>query len=248
MKLPLLILLTCSLHSLAQERIDIPKDKLSGKVKLVTEQEYKITKKFGRNHTRPDSRTTYQYDKDGNETNTDCYFKDGSLDYDLLLKYDHKKRLIESTLSYAAKAVDTRSLFKYDEKNQQTEQDDYDEHGALTAKHLFYYDAKGNQVKFISYRSGDTLVFKAINTFDNTGNKTAEDYYGPNDSLEFKIKFTYDAQGREIEQDYFNPTGTLEFKLAYKYEEMDKQGNWLKETIYENDKPHLVNKREIVYY
>jgi hypothetical protein len=251
MKLLTILLIGFSFSVVARDDKDAQKDKVKGKVKVVTEREYGVKRMFFVTGKELDNKIIYKYDGNGNETEAASYLRKGNMDYKITSKYDDKNRLTESLL-YNSEVVpevpDTRSVFKYDENGNQTEMDDYNPNGTLIKKHVFRYDEKGNQVEFISYNQDNTVEYKAVNKFDLSGNRTEEAYYNGKDSLEFKIVFKYDHQGLETEQDYYGAANNLTFELTYKYEDIDPQGNWLKQTIYEDGNKEATNKRAIEYY
>ena len=170
------------------------------------------------------NRTTYQYDGKGNKNEENLYVTDGSLKTKTTYKYDDKGIIARE-----------RRTFPYDVRN-----------GDSYFKWTYKYDDKGNMTECNNYEA-DTLISKDTYEYDGYG-KLTEHIYSRDGSLKTKTTYKYDDNGNEIEVKRYDRNGILETKFTTKYNDYDKEGNWLRMIVFEDDKPVIITTREIEYY
>jgi len=165
--------------------------------------------------------TSYKYtlDDGGKITEMDLYKSDGSLISKNMRKYDANGNLIES--------------------------DSYDNGGNNAGKSTFVYDDKGNLTVSSNYNSSGVLVVRTIFTqYDNTGEYNEETFTSP--IFKYHHLYKHDDKGNMTEMKVLNKDGsTLDFTYQYEY---DKMGNWIRKTVFKDDKLQSILEQEIQYY
>lgn len=90
--------------------------------------------------------------------------------------------------------------------------------------------------------------FVQHNVFKQGEEPVEESYFDKDRNLKYRLTFTYGLYGEQSGLISYKADGKIDYKLTYLYEDNDVNGNWLKETTYENGKPIIVVERRITYY
>ena len=169
------------------------------------------------------------YDSLGNVSHVKQFFRHSGLvhasEVSYHFNYDASGRLIQQFETNADSSLVQKSIFKYDKKGNKVETDIYDTDSSLTRRISAQYDTLGNPVDISDayfFKGGD-LGQKSIDIYDDNGFKIEEDTY--------RIK----------------ADNTLVLVRSIVYEN-DRQGNWVKETSFNNSKKGAVATRIIEYY
>jgi len=158
-----------------------------------------------------------------------------------------KYKAIDSFGKIQTGDIEGKNIIVFNEKGIKIEESQYDSDDSLEHKYTYAYDSKGNQVEMSSFNPDGSLKFKNTYKYDDKSNKTEENSYASNGTLNYKNIYKYDDKGNEIEEDDFKSDGSLDYKFTYKYD-YNKDGNWMKETEFVNDKPKNITARQIKFY
>lgn len=193
-------------------------------------------------------RHTYRYDDKSNDIEERGYDEKGRLTWKETLEYDTKDNLIEVVDYGPRDSFEARYKYKYDDKNRLIEEDEYrsetsDKHKTVVNK----YDVKGTLVEVKNFDEKNQLIHHA--TMDNDELHVIDISYKPNGDINKMTnrKHKYDSRSNEAEETIYDADGKVVLKYIYEFE-YDKAGNWIKKTIFENDKPVEVSERKINYY
>jgi hypothetical protein len=137
--------------------------------------------------------------------------------------------------------------FTYDNSNNLIEEVEYTPKGALVSKYAYNYDSAGRKIQSREYNSAGRLDGYEIYKYDKNGNNTLTHYYSPDGVLRTEFVYRYDSIGNIIENKFHNLEHDTTIQSICKYE-YDNNNNWIKQTFYDNGKPVLTKKRELVYY
>ena len=164
-----------------------------------------------------------------------------------IYKYDDKGNVIEET-AYNEQNMDYQKsyAYRYNDKGKILHKIKYDV-GVKDAEWTYKYDKKGNLTEEkLHSRNKDFNNNKLTHIYDEKGNEIERSFY-KSDSLYTKWTYAYDNQARLTEAGGYYPDGKLAFKTTYKYE-LDEQGNWIKLTIFDDNRPDYILERKIEYY
>lgn len=171
-------------------------------------------------------------------------------------KYNPKGELISTT------------EYEYNDLNQLVTNTEFDASGSKVSELAYTYNDEKQMIKQVSihfptdhhslytarYENGllteETMegsVYMHIkNKFDAKGNVIESLYYSASDSLEYTIYKKYDDKANMTEYRFDNGDD-VPLTESYQYE-YDKQGNWTKRIIFEEQKPQCIIERKITYY
>jgi YD repeat-containing protein len=175
---------------------------------------------------------TYKYDENGNKIEEKKFYKNSESN-------DNFEELIS---------------FKYDDSGNVIEENhqSFNSLMNLNIKNctLFRYDKNKNllEEKYYSISSSGEMTFNniVIYNYDNNNNLVEKTEKGANGNLISKNTFKYNEIGLVVEEIEINSYGD-NYKQNFKYE-FDKENNWIKKTIFINDKPSALHERKIEYY
>jgi len=231
---------------------DLSELNLNGKVKILTEIEYKILPNIGKiKEGDMLNKFIYSFNEKGNIIETNLYDPDDNLDGKYSYTYDNNKGNKTEMISYNPDgSKDESCTYKYDSKGNMIEEVWYNTDGKLSKKYRYKYDEKGNQIEMDRYEGRDSLICKDSYKFDDKGERIEWNHYNlspPTDgSLSKKVIFKYDETGNMSVENIYLSDGNFE-SYTYKYV-YAKKGNWKKETIYKNGLPQYITERKIKYY
>ncbi len=178
-------------------------------------------------NTRPDSMSeshvTYSYlrDKNGNKIETKV-MHDGKQQYRDENKFDLRGNIIELNEYIPWDTLQRREVCKYDDKDNMIEKRGYLPNGKMIFKYTFQYNASGNMTEMDSYKADSTL--------------------------ELKEEMKYDDKGNKISDTRVMADGIKNFDWRFEFKEFDKEGNWIKEISYRDNKPEAITERLLEYY
>ena len=231
---------------------DLSEFNLKGKVKILTEIEYKISPNIGKiKEGDMLYKYIYSFNETGNIIETNSYDPEGNLDGKYVYTYDNNKGNKTEMISYNPDgSSDEKCTYNYDSKGNMIKEIWYNSEGGISKQYGYKYDDKGNKIAMNRYDSRDSLICKDSYKYDDNGKKIEWNHYNlspPTDgSLSKKVIIKYDEKGNINVQNIYLADGNFEC-YSYKYE-YKKKGNWKKETIYKNGQPQYITERNIKYY
>lgn len=138
-----------------------------------------------------------------------------------------------------------RTVYTYDEQGNEIQLQNYNSEGGLESNiviehkpyqvEAFIYDTQGN------WRGRYTIVY------DAQGNEIELVVYAQNGEPIIKDISVYDAKNHRIERNYSHLYQGINTVRTYAYE-FDEQGNWIKQTVFNNGKPENIAQRTIEYF
>lgn len=209
--------------------IVLERNPLWGQVSSIKEQVFTLEEKFGE-YKRIGEVTTFTYKFNENvnlvemvERTRDEYGSNyGS--FKTTFKYNDLKKLIEENYFELSGRFINKTIYKYDEIGNLIEEKRYNADGDLSNKRTYKYKNKGREVKGVS-----------ISPTWPDGNSYR------------KFTCKYNNKGLLIEEKEYNTKGNLSETTTYKYNDFDETGNWIKQSVFINDKPRKIIEREIKY-
>ncbi|MRM82250.1 hypothetical protein [Riemerella anatipestifer] len=224
-----------------QNRTNWKEFNLKEKVKYLSEITYDVVEENGTlQKGNLKDHLEYRFHEQGHKVEEIWYRLDNSS-----LKWTYKYDSVRKRIEACATPDDYFFTYKYDEQSNKTEVNKYID-GIWVWEERFKYDTQNNLIEAIIFHLGDLYGQKNYQ-YDAQGNRIEVNTYVPDGSLYNKKVYRYDEKGNEIEVKTYNSYGRLESKQAYQYQ-YDKQGNWIKKTEYEDNKPIQITEREIQYY
>jgi hypothetical protein len=231
---------------------DLSELNLKGKVKTLTEIEYKVSPNTGKiKEGDMLYKYIYSFNENGNLIETNSYDPDGNLDGKYTYSYDNIKGNKTEMTSYNPDgSSDERCAYKYDSKGNLIQEIWYYPDGSISKKYNYKYDDKGNEIAMNRYDFHDSLICKDSYKYNDKGEKIEWNHFNlspPTDgTLSKKVIFKYDEKENINVESIYLADGSFEC-FSYKYD-YKKKGNWKKETIYKNGLPQYITERNIKYY
>jgi hypothetical protein len=257
---------------------DLRQMKLNGKVKSIKEISYKAKDDFGeikkgvrarRDFWKEDyiivfnnkgnkieekkystdgglkEKIIYKYNGNTNKTEERYYKQNGSLDYKLSYKYEENILTEINRVDPNDKLVYKIKL-KYDSNNNLQEKTRVSDKGRPIFKYIYYYNKKGYKIKAKAYNYYNNKKLYWIRTYDynERGDLIEKKEYDENKELTSKTIFKYNDKGN-IKKEYKPNDNQDHWSYSYKY---DKNENWIRKTIYNNEIPQYIVERTIEYY
>lgn len=180
----------CSQNINKEEKTDVEKMNLKGKISQIIEQSYFTENKFGSIHkTEFINEVIYNFDKNGN-----------------LVKEENRSSITKN-----------KKVIKFDDFNRVVEKLEYNAEDVEFRKETFKYDSQSNLIEKCNYYSGD-LESKYIFNYDNRNNKIEETSYYRKE-IDSKIKNKYNDENKLIEELFFDELGKLNLKIVHKYDD-----------------------------
>ena len=175
----IVICLTSSLYS--QSKKEKKAIKTWG-IKSITEM---VTENVnGKETNRKDSYSIF--DKNGNNTYSEEYKKDGSLKHKETNKFDSKGNKLEEIVFDAAdngSEKNYKKTYKYDSEENRIEESEFDETGKLLKKIQFAYNASGEKVSEAEFNGAGKVVKKTVYAYDSKGLKAVKKEFDTNDKV-----------------------------------------------------------------
>ncbi|MES2430185.1 MAG: hypothetical protein V4556_04555 [Bacteroidota bacterium] len=252
---------------------DLQLDELKGKVRSVKTVYHNAAEKFGE-ITATDLKErgiefTY-YNEKGFRTALNSYDAEGNAEEKIFYKYDEKNNLIEKITSNAEGGLENKVVYKYDENGNLSEQNIYGPDGKLDKKIIAKNDKKGNALEEAFYKENGSVDKKIIYKNDNNGNPLDHIAYKPSGAVDYAYRSKYNGKGQVTET--IDSTQESVYKVQHKYDEaglvtetntfsngekdvfykfkyeFDKNKNWKKAIVFENEIPSGITERIIEYY
>ena len=224
-----------SFSSSAQAINDLSEQKLTGKVKSLTEYSYEVKKIHGKQQNVLIGKNGYNYNEQGNKSIEYTYNPDGTLDAKSVFIYDEKGILIEEDSYNPDGSSGFTNTYKYDRRGNITSIKLYDTYGSLFVRTASDYDNNNNETEEINYtqilendRHKDIVLNKTTWRYDDKGNMIEERYYERDTTMTRHTFYKYDENGNKVEQSKWESGITL--KTTYKY---NSDGNPIEETQYD---------------
>jgi len=205
----------------------------------------------------------FGYDTRGNRISASHYDYEGKLEERVDYKFDDHGNPIEKS---SKGEIEFKYNNKYDAAGNKTESALLNPDGSLWSRTLYKYDLAGNLTESNKYDAYNQWLEKREYDYDTLGNQTLEKYFEIRSSipvntnsgkkaepvnelkLQYSTSFTYDSNGNRSETIKNPINNEPEIKLLYKYVDFDKQGNWRKMTILQDEKVVKTTDREFEYF
>ncbi|WP_294818719.1 hypothetical protein [uncultured Flavobacterium sp.] len=200
------------------------------------------TKTFS-NQDNPNGRTTYVYDKKGNLKGENLYLNSEYIQVKNLYEYDAQNRKISET-RYSKDKTLYKTVFEYRDGNL-VKKETTGPDGVIASTEKSSYDKKGNLLERYIYDGFDKSQIHEMRSYDTNGNMTGNKVTR-NDKIEFEALNKYDERNNLVKTQTANGAGQIYDSRVYSYD-YDSKGNWIKKTVYINDKPSIIIERAISY-
>jgi len=239
----LTILISCS-----NEKNDLKRANLFGKVKFVKEINYEAVEKFGEiveGYTLHTYESTY--DEKGNLIKW-CRESETFLEGIICTEYNVDEKRNQIGITYNSQHnIKYKLVRKNDSNGNEIESNFYDNNSNLTTKVKSELDKNGNAIKDRRYNSDGNLESVTERTFDKNGN-CIEAIFTTNTGVVFQKweEQMYDKFNNMINWKLTIPSGAT-VHIENKYE-FDKNNNWIRQISLQDQKPENVIKREIKYW
>jgi hypothetical protein len=240
-----LFLLTLTTSGFSQaKKSDIVKKKLKGNIISLTEFHYAASGPIGK-IIKEDmlEEIIYKYNDIGVQLEEEQYLEDRKLAKKTVYIYDKKGNRIQENWYGFDGTLNSKITYEYDKKGNAIEERKY-LYGRLSLVNVNEF-AKGKKVEESRYID-ESLKSRHIYKYDKKGNMIEESVFVDN-ALSCKNIIKYDKNGNEIEFNNCLGDGSLKMKYTRTYETFDKEGNWLKQISFENEKAVSITEREFVY-
>jgi hypothetical protein len=213
-----------SCNNFGQQKNDLQKQKLNGKVKSISENSFAATEKFGE---------IVKGEKlVGSPNNIDGYFNNNSH-----TNFNQKGFIVVDKNDFV------NMTYLYNTKNQIIEENRYSKDGSeLYSKKTSTYDKdKLKEEKTYDYKPTKSLREKIINNYDGLGNMIKSIYYNGDGKFSSKVIYKYDKYGNQIEMKILDSINETSFLSRYKY---DSKKNQIEEkNINEDGSFKLIKKK-----
>ncbi len=233
-----------------KKKTDWEKYNLKGRVKSFTNFTYKAIEKFGEVQKGERVENYFQnfeqfYNKKGFLQKQNSYYYN-SLYEENILVYDKKGTKIETNIYNSIGKLKSKNIYKNDTKGNIIEEDEYsDIKGSLKQKNIYKYDKDANLIEHTIYNHKNELETKFILKYNKALIEISN--YFSDGSLNWKNTYKYDNRENVMELNVYKFDGSLDYKYTYKYK-YDKNGNWIKQISYKNDKLYEIVERKYEYY
>jgi len=218
------LMLSCSSPQVKSVKNDLSAKNLKGEVKSLTESRYTVTEDSGSiQKGELLFREISQYTKDGWLEDVKRVKPNGDVEYRVSFKHDDRGYMTESSIYKSDGSFLYKESYSYDDRGIQTGKSGYMPDGSIEHSEKFKYDSRDNMIE--------------------------KNFLDPNGKLRKISLFKYDDLDRLIEKEGYNESGGLEYNAIFSYgEDVDKHGNWIIVTVFQNEEPTAINEREIEYY
>lgn len=250
---------------------------LKGKVKSVKYSSYDAESKFGeikkgvRSNSRQDNRY-YYFNEQGVKVEDGEYDSYNQIQTKRLYRYNDNGKLIETRDFNSKDEFTGKTIYSIDDEENLIETSDFNSKNEFMGKIIYTRNAKGNTIETNSYNSMGSLNSKLKFEHDKKGRILESIYYGSDGKLRDKTYIKYNAKGKVAEvklitedsifiknfkyenKEKDDMTSMIQYegyltmsKTIYRYE-YDENGNWIQKISIEDEKPKLIEEREIKYY
>jgi hypothetical protein len=169
-----------------QFKNDLTRQKLHGKIKSLTENEYNA----GGDSLKLKSVTIYN--DSGNQISFFTYAPDGAVLSRTTFQYNDSGKIVEEKRLKSDGTLNVRTTYLYDVKGNKIEEDNYDASGIMFLKILNKFDGKGNRIVKDSYNEFGSLFLKCNTKFDELGNEITAKEFDSHHGLKFSTTYEYE--------------------------------------------------------
>lgn len=217
-----------SCNNFGQQKNDIQKQELNGKVKYITVNSFAATEKFGE---------IVKGEKlIGSPNNINGYF-------------DNNEEITFNEKGYKITEKNGFINFKYlyNTKNQIIEINDFSKDGGeiYSKKTYIYIKDKLKEENVYNYKPYKSLSEKVINDYDELGNMIKSTNYNKDGKFSSKVIFKYDKYGNQIEMKILDSINETSYLSRYKY---DSKKNQIEEKNINEDGSFELIKRKYDNY
>jgi hypothetical protein len=201
---------------------------LKGKVKSLTETEYKASVINGKNTTGEIlKRKIFIFNNSGYLTEENKLGENGKMEPSCLIKYDNNNMEVEKSDFHNGKMLMSLKSV-YNAESVLIESTSYDSQNKPSMTYKYKYDNNGNKIQWDSYNSDGKLFRNHIYKYDENGNNTEHITYNKSGKQEEKLVYKYDNNSRTIEYCSYGPD-KLKYRTTYK---RDDKGNCIEMVNY----------------
>lgn len=203
-----------------------------------------IEKRLYLNNGENYSKEIYSYNEDDQRVKEILYNPNGSIGSTLFYEYDRTGSIAQSECT---NYLGVKYIYKYDGDGNRIATYKYYGDGTLYFKASYRYDKDGNCLEEKTYTSEGKLFSKWMYEYDKKDNRIIRKRYFADGELDCKLTYDFDNNHREISWKMFDNLDKTTSQGTYIYE-YDTDGNWIKRTKMEGQKPVFVLNREIEYF
>jgi len=212
----------------------------------------------------------YDYDQEGNWTESSQYNGYGELEKKVINRYDSLGNRIEYGYYDSNGALIEKKTYVLDKHDRELEYrlfhsggleikrvSRYDSLGRLRQvdrftetevnwldRNVYTYNREGQLIKR-DFLSAFGAITKTIYQYNDRGRISSSVEYDAKDRIKREITYQYDDKGRLLKVLAHHPKDSIRKKTTYEY---DSWGNWTQKVDYKNEIPLTITKREILYY
>ncbi len=236
---------------------DLIQENLKGKIKTITESNFKVISKFGE-FKKGDALDTKvsKYNEKGNkieEEYNDYVFNNQNRH---VLEYNANNYIITSTNYNPDNTIATKMIIKYDDRNRIEEMSSYTRDGVLLTKSKLSYDKEtfknydireysangtlstkysgkldknNNQIEWCTYEQTGSINIKEIFDYDSASRLLEKRVYQQGQIYLGKTTFEYDTKGKSTVQSEYDSSGVIMQKYSSKYDDNKQLIEWVSE-------------------
>lgn len=192
------------------------------------------------------SKTIFKYNLQDVLIEEDEYDSDGNFFEKTKYLYDEKNNVIAIEWFNSEGKFKSKYIYKYDENGNEIERWYHYHTEKPFLVNRFQYDAHNRLIEFRKYVEGGKLEEITTYQYDKNGRNTKIHSFLPNGKWTDTITYLYDENGKEIGYVYKEK---WKRKIIYIYTyEFDSHSNWIKKIEYKNNRPRTITERRIEYY
>ncbi len=203
---------------------DLIQDNLNGKIKMITESNFKVVSKFGE-YKKGDVLSTQvtKYNEKGNKTEEEYSDYENNIQNRHLLEYNANNYILTSTNYNPDNTIASKIIIKYNDKSRIVEMSSYNRDGLLATKSKLSYDnATFKNYELTQYSPDGTLNAKYSGKLDNNNNQTEWCTYEGTGIINMKEIFVYDSASRLLEKRVYQQGQKYLGKTIFEYDTIGK--------------------------
>ena len=233
---------------------DLIQENLKGKIKTITESNFKVISKFGEfkkdivlstlvnKYNEKGNKTEEEYTDYGNniqnrhvlEYNTNNYIitstnynPDNTIATKMIIKYNDKKRIVDMSSYNGNGTLVNKYKLTYDNSTfENYELNEYSADGILNAKYSGKLDKNNNQIEWCTYEQTGGINMKEVFVYDSASRLLEKRVYQKGQIYLGKTLFTYDTKGKSTEQSEYDSSGVIMQKYSSKYDDNKQLIEW----------------------
>ncbi len=223
---------------------------LKGPVKRVHEIAYQLLFNNNISETKFINEYIYSFNEDGNLINKLYYNSDSIVEETHNYFYNDKGLKIKEITIDSNNIIIRMDSFVYEnnKKNYYASKGYYLMPDKIEKENKYKYDDQGNIIEDCQYQTANSnLDSKYIYKYDVNGSPVEVSSCDDKNKIVSQTFYKYNEKNIPIQMGTYRH-GDLMFNIKYKDIKFDQFGNWVKETLYLNDKIYGNTIREIFYY